>query len=124
MMLGKIRDAIINLFDRHEYIPPDDVILAKRGADVLDAHYPDHTWAVNVESRHGLVKIYHLITSGNKAYVLHLDGFYSASDFDKKIKMAGGEILERYRLRRGRFDEDEWLNLPTDFAGRNIPDMH
>ena len=30
----------------------------------------------------------------------------------------GGEILERYRLDRARFDLDRWMALPTDFAGR------
>jgi len=122
-MFANLLGTIINLFDRHDPIPADDVLIAKRSADLLTAHYPGHMWAVNVESRQGVMKVYHLNTSGNKAFVLHLDGFYSASDLDKKVKMAGGEILERHRMKRARLDEDEWLNLPTDFAGRYKPDM-
>jgi len=36
----------------------------------------------------------------------------------KEVMKAGGEILERYHLARGRFKEDEYDQLHTDFAGR------
>jgi hypothetical protein len=48
---------------------------------------------------------------------------YSASSFKKTVLKAGGEILERYRLTRGRFDDVQLSDLTEDFAGRLTADL-
>ena len=40
----------------------------------------------------------------------------------KKVLRAGGELLERYRQRRGKADDAALFLLPTDFAGLHKPD--
>jgi hypothetical protein len=52
-----------------------------------------------------------------------LGNVYSASAFKKHVIRAGGEILERYRLSRGRFDEVQLSDLTMDFAGRIKADV-
>lgn len=129
-LLEGAKARLLNLFDRPtdpdeaDEIPADDILYAKRWADLLTRHYPGHLWGVQVENRQGIVRIYHLQTSGDKAFILKLDDMFSATDWDKKIMRAGGEILERHRLRRGQLDVEQWLDLPTDFAGRFKPDMN
>ena len=127
-MIVNLFNNFLALFDRSEPIPADDVTIAMQVHETLSKHYPGHGWGVGVDSKQGLMKIHHgptmLTVDGQKAFVLHMNGFYSASQMDEVVVRAGGEILERNRLRRGAFDEDQWLNLRTDFAGRYKPDMN
>ena len=37
--------------------------------------------------------------------------------------MAGGEILERFKVARGRLNEDKLNHMPVDFAGYPIGDL-
>ena len=99
-------------------IPILDQITAANMADTLHKHYPNYRWAVYVSGEQGIAKVYNLDLTGQHAWVLHLDVMFSATDWDQRIMRAGGEILERYRLDRARFDLDRWMALPTDFAGR------
>ena len=36
--------------------------------------------------------------------------------------LAGGEILERFKVARGRVDDERMDELPKDFAGRVLGD--
>lgn len=114
---------MIALLDDAPDVAINDLVMSRHMADALHKHYPEHLWAVCVEGKNGIAKVYHLNTSGQKAYVLKLDPIYSASSFEKDVIRAGGEILERHGLRRGRYNEDHWATLPTDFAGRFMADM-
>lgn len=95
----------------------NDMILAKEIADTLHDHYNGHLWGVQVSGVTGMADIFLISVSGNMGYRLKLKHIFSASDFKKDVIRAGGEILERFRLRRGRFDEAEFLQLKTNFAG-------
>lgn len=95
-----------------------DIEIAKRMADVLDRHYPGHHWAVNVDSAGGIATVKNFRLSGDWGFLVKLVGTYSASEFDRGVMLAGGELLERYRLHRGSFRENEYGILPVDFAGR------
>lgn len=96
-----------------------DIGTAKQMADVLDRHYPNHHWAVNVDSAQGIATVKNFRLSGNWGFVLKLGDTYSGSEFDKRVMMAGGELLERYRLHRGSFRENEYGILPVNFAGQH-----
>lgn len=95
----------------------NDMILAKEIGDTLHNHYPGHLWAIEVDGPNGVANIRDLYLSGHMGYVLKLVNIYSASEFKKDVIRAGGELLERYRLDRGAFDEAQYGALKTNFAG-------
>jgi len=91
--------------------------LAKRVAEHLHNHYPGFLWAVDVGG--GLVNIRCMNLSGSMGYTLHEKAIYSASEFEKNVMRAGGEILERYRQARSQINENNITDLATDSAGRH-----
>jgi hypothetical protein len=93
--------------------------LAKRIADKLHQKYPGYLWAVNIQG--GMVDVRNLSLSGEWGFRLYQKAVQDDPN-DKLAVMAGGEILERYKMRRGRIDEDQYHNLKTDFAGRHEVD--
>jgi len=95
-----------------------DFTLAKNIGEHLTKKYPGHLWKVVVNQ--GVVFIHNLMLSGNWGFTIkqeHIDNDYIA------ITKAGGELLERYRISRGRLKEQEVLDMPRDFAARPIGDM-
>jgi hypothetical protein len=95
----------------------NDMIMAKEIADTLNTHYPGHLWAVSVDGSNGVANIHDLMLNGQWGYVLKLVNIFSASDFKKDVIRAGGEILERFRMSRGAFNESQYNQLATTFAG-------
>lgn len=104
-------------------IGPNDMLLARSMADTLMAHYPGHPWAVNVDGKKGVATILNLWLSERYGYTLRLVDNFSASEYTKRVLMAGGEILERFNARRGTLQPEDLSSLPTDFAGRILGDL-
>lgn len=100
-----------------------DVLTARTMAEYLHQAYPGHLWAVSCDTRTGFADVRNLALSGNWGFRIRLSGIYSASGFRKDVLKAGGEILERYRLARGAYDDAQLADLKTDFAGRLKADM-
>lgn len=100
-----------------DVITPNDMVMAKQIADVLGRHYPNHPWMVHVNGKQGIAVIRNRMLSGQWGYVLKLKDVISATDLDAKAMKAGGEILERFRLKRGQFNGEHWAGLPTNVAG-------
>jgi hypothetical protein len=84
-----------------------DMMLAKRMAEVLHTHYPDHLWAVTCEGAQGIASVRNLRLSGNWGFVLKIKDFQDDPAL-KPVIRAGGELLERYRISRGRFKAQEF----------------
>ena len=101
----------------------NDLVMAKGMAEALHAAYPGHMWAVTCDGKIGFADVRNLALSGSWGFRIRLSDIYSASAFRKDVIRAGGEMLERYRLSRGRFDENQYNNLTSDFAGRFKADM-
>jgi hypothetical protein len=97
---------------------PLELNLMKDLSELLCREYPGYAWMVGINQ--ALVDIRLVSVVGSFGYTLHLTKFYSASERDDAVKRAGGELLERYRLRRGHLNESELLSLRKDFAGRHI----
>ena len=95
-----------------------DFNMARDMAEALHGAYPHHLWAVTCEGDKGIATIRNLGLSGNWGVILKLSEISTASDWKKKIIMAGGEVLERYHLRRGIADHAAISSLKCDFAGR------
>lgn len=108
---------LLNGLDDTAITTATDHIMAKNMADALDSHYPGHLWAVSADSKTGLCTIRDLLLSGQMGCVLKIPAIYSASAFQADVIRSGGEILERYRVSRGRFDENQYAGLKTNFAG-------
>ena len=100
-----------------------ELTLAKQMADTLHKAYPEHLWAVSVSAAQGMADIRNLALSGSWGFRLRLVEPYTASDWDRQVRLAGGELLERYRVRRARADMESLTHLPTDFAGRHKADL-
>jgi hypothetical protein len=93
-----------------------DIDRAKAISEVLQRHYPGHHWAVNVNGEGGVATIKNFSLSGDWGFLLMLSAF-SASELDKRVVMAGGELLERYNLSRGRRIEAEMNAVRFDRLG-------
>jgi len=99
-----------------------DFNMAKDMAETLYEAYPDHAWAVTCEGKKGIATVRNMSLAGNWGFVLHLKTLSSASDWKKRIVMAGGELLERFRLRRGAANQDAIAGLEMNRFGRVIGD--
>jgi len=90
-----------------------DHAIAKNVAEHLEKKYPGWLWAVNTMD--GVVTVKSMKLSGNWGFVLHEDKI--DNDY-KTVTMAGGEILERYRQHRSKFNEDRYMDLEMDKKGQ------
>ena len=91
----------------------NDHMLARNVAEKLEEKYPGWLWAVKVID--GVVGVKSMRLSGNWGFVLHSDKI----DNDYRVVVnAGGEILERYRQKRGKFSEDRYMDLEMDNKGQ------
>jgi len=98
--------------------------IAQRVAGVLDKHYAGHLWAVNVDIENGIATIYNLRLSGNWGFVLHLKQLLvSQKEADALVMRSGGELLERYHLRRGKYEIDRYSQLHEDTAGHLVAEQ-
>lgn len=103
-------------------IDANDLVMSKDMAEALHAAYPGHLWAVQVQGKQGMADVRNLMLSGNWGFRIKLPLVYSASDFKKQVVRAGGEILERYRLRRGAADHDAIASLDVTSTGIIVGD--
>lgn len=83
-----------------------DLNLMKQVGETLFKHYPGYQWGVIVQN--GVIDVLNMNLSGKWGFRLLTKDL----DPDMKVIMrAGGEILERYKLKRGAFNEDTYNNL-------------
>lgn len=94
----------------------NDYVTAKNMADVLNKAYPDHLWGVTCDGSTGIATVRNLRLSGQWGFILKLSEINTDPTL-KCVKMAGGELLERYRLSRARFKQDEYEHLNMNHAG-------
>ena len=97
-----------------------EIEMSNRMADLLHTKYTGYKWAVRVNLEGGVVTVLNLMLSGRWGFVIKLSEMMELGD--KPLIMAGGELLERYRLRRGALNEGEYMNLKLDHTGNHIPD--
>jgi hypothetical protein len=83
-------------------MPADDVLLAKRAADLLNKKYPYHLWGVHVDSRGGVLNVFCPVVSTRYGFTILLKEVYADPNL-RCVMRAGGEILERAALRRRSF---------------------
>ena len=103
----------------------NDEVIAKEVADLLLRYYPGYLWAVSIDSRAtvGMLDIRNLSLSGKWGFRLPLKQYLDGLDTRKKIVMAGGELLERYRMPRRAFSAADYAHIPTDRHGNFKADL-
>lgn len=87
-----------------------DLDLAKKIAETLHQHYPGHLWAVDVSHRNGTASIRNLRISGKMGFRIFIDDL----DHDPGMKLVmrgGGELLERAKAARGRYNAANFPHL-------------
>lgn len=85
---------------------------AKEVAQTLSTHYPDHIWMVGWAPGMTLV-VKNMAMDARYGYTIDAAKSFSASDLAHSAMIAGGELLERMGLRRGRWDGE----MPTEVQG-------
>ena len=95
-----------------------DFNMARDMAEALHAAYPGHLWAVTCEGEKGIATVRNMALVGDWGFVLNLHEMSSASDWKRRVVMAGGEVLERFKLSRGAASQDAIADLKMDFTGR------
>jgi len=92
---------------RHIERTQGDIAMSKWAGEILNDFYPGHPWAVHADHLGGIMVIKNLAAAGIYAdygYVIHPQKYPTASYLKARIIQAGGEILERAGLPRGRAD--------------------
>ena len=112
------RDQMVEL-EKAKTLNVHDYTLAKNVAEKLEEKYPGWLWAVHVMD--GVVGVKSMRLSGNWGFVLHANKI--ENDY-KVVVNAGGEILERYRQSRGKFNQTLYEDLDMDSKGRLNGDLH
>jgi hypothetical protein len=96
-----------------------DIWAAGEAMKVLNAEYPDHLWRVIHDSAQGVCLISIPILMGvNHFMAVNLKTHALDS---RRVKLAGGEILERYGLKRGRFEEAPFLDARAKHSALVVP---
>lgn len=94
--------------------------LAKIVADCLHGAYPGYAWLVNADLRGGICNILCSDVSQQFGCTLMAADLVHSGEAKKLVLRAGGEILERANLHRGRMIEAEVANAKRDLRGDMI----
>ena len=79
--------------------------MAKQMAEILQKQYPGHRWATFADSRQGITWVAIPALMGpSLRYVIHISKMSSYPEMCQQLREAAGQILERFKLERGRFD--------------------
>ena len=95
--------------------------VTKRAGAALEKKYPGWWWLLNPDEEGGVFYIYSLRLSGEWGYVVKTK---EMQERPAKIAiMAGGEILERFGIRRGKYKRELLHDKMVDLRGNFIPDI-
>ncbi len=97
-------------------------IIVKECADILEKSFPGWLWTINPDQQGGVVYIYSLRLSGEWGYTIKIADIQNDPQYKEGL-MAGGEILERYGLKRGPYHRDMLRGKPRDMRDNFIPDI-
>ena len=92
-----------------------DFLMAKRIGDTLEKHYPGHLWAIRPQREQGIVTVFNLRLQemdplkkqwGFTRKIANLDP--SPEGIDRQFMRDAGELLERFKISRGRYKQNEF----------------
>lgn len=76
---------------------------AKSAAETLSKHYPRHLWAVGWAPGMTLI-VKNMGMDARYGFTIDAAKSFSASDLDRTVMLAGGELLERMGMVRGAWN--------------------
>ena len=79
-------------------------VKAKECAQILSAHYPNHVWMVGWAPGMTLVVKNMAIDDGRYGFTIDAANVATSSELSRLSVMAGGELLERCGVKRGKWD--------------------
>lgn len=91
--------------------------LASVIGEYLHRRYPGYLWRVNAEIDQGIVNILCADVSMSKGCTLFCHQLINQGDAEALVMRAGGELLERAGLHRGRMREQEIVGAKRDLRG-------
>ena len=97
-----------------------ELSLLRQVVGTLHKHYGGYVWDVHVNQ--GVIKVLNKSLSGKWGYVLKSTDFATASELQRAVIIAGGEVLERFHLQAGKRNNDKVRELKKDFVGNKIFD--
>ena len=101
------------LFENKTYSDDDvkDIALCRKIWQVLDKHYQGHPWMVGADHRAGTVTIQLAYNDkvdwrfSRMGWILHINKLETPEEL-KKVMRAGGDMLERFNLKRDAATEN------------------
>lgn len=95
-----------------------DMAVGKQVMDILEDKYPLHPWFVNCSHEAGTVTIQLMYEGADKklrvwryGFLLHLNKLKGHDDMQRRVMLAGGEVLERYNMARAQASENDIMNF-------------
>lgn len=97
-----------------------DLALGKKILEILEKNYSGHAWFVdtNHEAGHASVQLMYEGLDGKVriwkyGFLLHINKIANLDmhALENRIKDVGGEILERYHLKRAKFSIEDMVNF-------------
>gem|GEM_PF-5874365 len=89
------------LLSGHDPFYQRNMAMCRECLRLLSEFYPGYDWEVTADYDQGVVMIaLPLLMGGTFKYVIHIDAVATANDMTKRVREAGGNILERFRLSR------------------------
>ena len=92
-----------------------ELSLLRQVMSTLMRYYGGYVWDVHVNG--GVIKILNQSLSGKWGFILKQRDYATASELEKQVMRAGGELLERFNLAAQRRNNDKVRELKKDFTG-------
>jgi hypothetical protein len=83
------------------------VLLVKRCGDILETNFPGWAWAISPDERGGVITIRSMRLDARYGYLLHIAKIQDDVQL-KAVLRAGGELLERAGVPRGKYKYEAW----------------
>jgi hypothetical protein len=84
--------------------------MARRIVETLQLYYPGHAWEVTCDKRHGGAQLrIAVLMTGDHCYFMRFSDIDGANSFDRVVRNAGGELLERFNIPRAGFQLASWM---------------
>lgn len=98
-----------------------DFELSKRIGEKLHKDFPGYLWAVKADCKQGMCSVLNMSLDGEWGFYIRINEIQDDPSL-KKIRQYGGELLERFRVSRKKFNPDEVQSVERDFRNRLVVD--
>lgn len=111
--------------DQTQQMREAEKMFCKKIGDALSRMYPGHLWAVKVHidtKTAGASISLPILMGPSKVYAMPLTAIVGENDLLARVKQAGGEILERFKIPRAGLDVAAFLHARDTMQIRSSRD--